>query len=133
MEDIGLLIKDSFNVISLLLVFVFVLFDIRYPQIIKELEKDIPDKDLELERKNHRKKLMNRLLYQNLPLIIVNGILLYLFLPLLITVLLNSRFQIWHFDFVRTAFVIVIMLIAAFFFWSIYLAYLLLKRIVASS
>ena len=133
MEDIGLLIKDSFNVISLLLVFVFVLFDIRYPQIIKELEKDIPDKDLELERKNHRKKLMNGLLYQNLPLIIVNGILLYLFLPLLITVLLNSRFQIRRFDFVRTAFVIVIMLIAAFFFWSIYLAYLLLKRIAASS
>lgn len=129
MDDLSLLIKDSFNVISLILVFTFVLFDIRYPEILKEVEKDIPDKSLELARQYHRKKLWECLVYKNFLLIVVNGALLYLFLPLLVNVLLNSEFQIWNFDFIRTAFVLVIGLIGIFLAWSIFLAYLLLKRI----
>ena len=129
MEDLSLSIKDSFSIMSLLLVFAFVLFDIRYPEIVRELEKRIPDKSLKLEREQHRKKLWECFIYKNLLLIVLNAVLLYLFLPLLLRVLSNSVFRIWNFDFVRTAFVFVIVLIGMFLSWSILLAYFLLRRI----
>lgn len=129
MEDLTLQLKDSFNIISLVLVFAFVLFDIRYPQIQKELKKLIPDKTLVEERKFFRTKLKECLLYKNSILILIYGLLLYLFLPLLIRVLKNSRFEIWNFELIHTAFILIIGLIFVFFLWSIYLAIKLILKI----
>lgn len=121
MNDISTLIKDSFDVIGLILVFAFVLFDIRYPQIIKHLDQPAPPPDLVEERKIRRRELSRVLLISCLPLVLGYGILLYLFLPLLFNIFSISHLDLWHFDFLWSAFVVVFILIFIFFVWSVYL------------
>lgn len=132
MDGLTPLIKDSFAVISLILVFVFVLFDVRYPQITRLLQKDIPPAERKIERNATRKEIKEGLIRFSLPLAVIDGILLYLLLPLLVQVIQNSRLAVWNFDFARTAFVIIFGLIIFFFSWSIYLSYLLIKKIRAA-
>ena len=129
MNDINTLIKDSVDVISLVLVFAFVLFDIRYPQITKELDKPIPPKERIEERRRHRKELVRVLLIASFPLVLGYGILLYLFVPLLSRVVYASRIHLWQFDFLRSAFIVVFIFIFVFFIWSVYLAIRLVYRI----
>lgn len=129
MEEIHALIHDSFEVISLILVFAFVLFDIRYPQIIKHLEKDIPPKERRKERINHSKDLRRVFLTAGLPLLIVYAALLFLFSPLLVTVVANTQFHLLRFDFLITAFILVYIFILVFFIWSLFLAVRLIIRI----
>lgn len=128
MEEITLLIHNSFEVISLILVFAFVLFDIRYPQITKQLEKDIPHKDRTKDRERHAKDLRQVLLISALPLVLINGVLLFLFTPTLIIVIVNSEFHLLRFDFLLTAFILVYIFILIFFLWSLYLAVRLINR-----
>ncbi len=129
MDEITSLIHNSFEVISLILVFAFVLFDIRYPQIIKQLEKDIPNKDRTKDRERHAKDLRQVLLTSALPLMLINGVLLFLFTPTLIIVIVNSEFHLLRFDFLLTAFILVYIFILIFFLWSLYLAVRLINRI----
>ena len=131
--DITQTIKDAFDVISLMLVFVFVLFDIRYPQIIRDLEKQIPISERKQERENHKRHLRRSLWFNNVPLIVVNGILLYLLLPLLVSVVQSSTVALWRFDFAKTSFVVVFLFVLVFFLWSVILGLKLLKRIAESS
>ncbi len=128
MTDLTLQLKESFSIISLILVFALLLFDIRYPQVHKELEKNVPDKNLISDRKFFRKKLWDSLL-KIFVLILIYGMLIYLFLPLLVSVLQNSKIEFWNFEFIRTAFIIVFCLIAGFFLWSLHLAIRLIKKI----
>lgn len=129
MENIAPQIKDAFDIISLILVFAFVLFDIRYPQINKELEKDLPPEERSKERARLARDLRKSLLLGALPLVVIYGLLLYLFSPLLISTIGSANFQIWRFDFTLTAFVVVYILIGVFLIWSIYLAARLINRI----
>jgi ABC-type multidrug transport system fused ATPase/permease subunit len=128
MEEVKSLIHDSFEVISLILVFAFVLFDIRYPQIVKQLQKDIPHKDRIKDRERYTKDLRQVLLIGALPLVLIYGALLYLFTPTLISTIANTEFRLLRFDFLLTAFILVYIFILVFFFWSIYLAVRLINR-----
>jgi hypothetical protein len=129
MEDLNLLIKEAFDIISLILVFAFVLFDLRYPQINKELDKNIPPAELLKERARLGRDLRKMLLIGALPLVIIYGAILFLFSPLFIDTVTNSSFHLWRFDFILTAFILVYIIIFAFFIWSINLAVRLIKRI----
>lgn len=132
MDALTAQIKDSFEVISLILVFVFVLFDIRYPQITRLLQKDAPPVERKIERGQFKKELKEGLIRYGLPLVGSNAVMLVLFLPLLTQVLQNSRLEWWNFDFVRTAFVVVYALIVFFFAWSLYLSVLLIQKLRAA-
>lgn len=129
MDDIIPQINDAFDIIGLILVFAFVLFDIRYPQINKELEKDLPPKERRQERARLAKDLRRSLLIGALPLVVIYLVLLYLFSPLFISTISSSDFHLWRFDFTLTAFILVYFLICAFLIWSLYLAARLVKRI----
>lgn len=128
MIEIQALVKDAFEVISLILVFAFVLFDIRYPQIVKQLEKDLPPKDRVKDRELYARDLRQTILLGALPLVIIYCLLLFLFTPTLISILKDTNFQLLQFDFVLTAFVLVYFFILVFAIWSLYLAFRLVYR-----
>lgn len=129
MESIHETIKDSFDVISLLLIFAFVLFDIRYPQIKHSLDQDIPPPERKIERRRHLEKLRKTLLIGDLPLVVIYALLVFLFLPLFLELLSQSNLKLWGFDFLLSAFMIVFLLLVAFLAWSLYLGIRLWKRI----
>jgi len=122
-------IKEAFDALGLILVFVFVLFDVKYPQILKDLDRQPPPPGRELDRSSYRKDLRRSLLRNSLPLIVIDGVMLYLLLPLTVRVLQTSRLELWNFDFQRASFLAVALFIAVFFLWSIGLGVELLQRI----
>jgi len=128
MDEIQTLVKDSFEVISLILVFAFVLFDIRYPQITRQLERDLPHRDRTKDRQLYAKDLRQAILIGALPLVIIYSLLLFLFTPTLVSIITSSTFQFFRFDFLLTAFVLVYLFILGFALWSLYLTLRLVKR-----
>jgi len=129
LNDLSQNIKDSFDAIEIILVFIFVLFDIRYPKIVKDINADIPIAERIIARKQHHEKLIHSFLINSLPLIFINGFILYLLLPLVVQVFLTSKLDLWNFDFLRTSLILVFIFIFIFFTWSLYLGIKYLGKI----
>lgn len=66
------------------------------------------------------------------PLLVVNGVGSYLFLPLVTRIFRQSGFDAWDFEFARTAFLVIALLICLFLLWSCYLAAQLSRRVLRS-
>lgn len=122
-------ILQSFDVISLILVFAFVLFDVRYQKIEENLSRVPPPPSLKNEFAAYKRATRISLLLNALPLVAVYGVVLFLFAPLASQVLVVYRPSLWDFDFIQTAFLFVILLIACFFVWSLVLGIRLLARL----
>jgi hypothetical protein len=123
-------IQAVFEAISLILVFVTVLFGLRYPQIQRDIRAEIPSGDRAKGR--HREKLWQSLLVNCIPLLLINGAASYLFLPLFARVLQESHLELWNFDFSRTSFVFIALVVFVFFLWSSYLGVQLVGRMIKS-
>jgi hypothetical protein len=122
-------IDNAFSTLGLLLVFIFVLFDLRFPQITAKIEAEIPDKKRMKERQIHRRELRKCLWQKGLPLMLVYAAVVYLMLPLLVRVVASSRLDPLHFDFLRTGFVLIFLFALGFFVWSLTLAARLIGKI----
>lgn len=123
-------ITTAFQATSLLLVFVSVLFGLRYPQIRADINTEIPEGAK--AKKSHRRLLRNSIVLNCLPVVLVTGMTFYLFLPTLLRIWESSHFEPWHFSFVWTSFVLVAMLVLLTFVWSVGLGVQLICRIVKS-
>jgi hypothetical protein len=121
-------IATAFQASSLVLVFVTVLFGLRYDQIQKDVRKEIPARDPELKCYKCDLLIESLILKCGL-LVLVNGATVYLFLPLAVRIMCQSRFDPWNFDFARTSFLLIAALVFAYFIWSCCLACQVLRRI----
>ena len=130
MSELDEEIRAAFEATSLILVFVTVLFGLRYPQIQRDIRAEIPVGDKAKGR--HREKLWQSLLVNCIPLLLINGAASYLFLPLFARVLQESHLELWNFDFSRTSFVFIALVVFVFFLWSSYLAVQLVRRMIKS-
>lgn len=128
MDGITSQIKDSFEIISLILVFLFVLFDLKYPKIqeVLSLEKPPPARlhDIKQFKKKHHQAIWR----DAVPLFLGYLILVYLFLPLLFNIVSKTRLNLLHFDFIITAFVFVVLILIGFLLWVIVMLVRLIKR-----
>jgi hypothetical protein len=130
MSELNEEIRAAFEATSLILVFVTILFDLRYPKIQRDIRAEIPLGDKAKGR--HREKLWQSLLVNCAPLLLINGAASYLFLPLFIRVLQESHLELWDFDFSRTSFVFITLVVFVFFLWSGYLVVQLVGRMIKS-
>jgi len=124
-------IQSAAELISLILVFTTILFDIRYPQLQKDIESEIPAGPI--ARKRHKDILVKSFLLKSLPITIVNGAAFFLFLPFVVEILQNSRFAPWGFDFVISAFMFIAIFELLFALWAGFLSMKLLLRIYKAS
>lgn len=115
-------VLDSLQTLTIFVAFVTVLFGLRYPDISKKLREPLPDKKSKCEAwKDARKNLRTPFWSQCFVLVILTVIPAYLFLPLSIRVMENSRFSLWDFDTLETGFVLLTVYLVVFFVWSLYL------------
>lgn len=127
-NDLNTLLNDSFDAISILLVFVTVLFSIRYPEIKTVLEEPLlTGKPKALERQ--KKNIKSVLLIKWLPVVTINFIVVYSMIPLAINIISQSTISFFNFDFIRTAFILIWYLNIAFFIMSILLLSKLINKI----
>ena len=115
------------ELISLILVFTTILFDIRYPQIQEDLRKEAPTGPIALKR--FKSELMQSLLWKSLPLFFVNAFVFYMFLPSLHEILITTRLNLWRFDFIVTAFTFIALAELLLAVWAAYLSIKLIQRI----
>lgn len=127
MDTLSQKIQNASELISLILVFTTVLFDVRYPQIRKDIGMDIPEGTI--ARKRYKHVLVSSLLLKSIPLFLINGVAFYLMLPSVVEILHTSYFSLWDFDFTRSAFLFVALFEFLFAAWSFYLSMKLLIRI----
>lgn len=125
--DLNKLILDAVQAVSLILVFVTMLFTLRYPGIIKDIGEDIPEG--ERAKKREKDRLLHSFLVNSLPPLFLNGIAAYIFLPLTIKIIKQTHISLWQFDFLPTAFVLISFWVWCFFIWSLYLGFRMIKKI----
>ncbi|MEH7387631.1 hypothetical protein V7147_19845 [Bacillus sp. JJ1521] len=116
-DELNSILNDSFGAISILLVFVTVLFGIRYPEIKTVLDEPLQtDKPKALEKQ--KKKIKSDLLIKWIPVVILIFIVVYSMTPLAIKTMLNSTISLFNFDFIRTSFILI---------WYFNIAFLLIS------
>lgn len=120
-------ILNIFQVTSLIMVFITVLFGLRYERIINDIDRDIPNGERAKQRE--LKKLWSSFYINLLPQLVFTGIISYMILPLTVRIITVSRFHLWNFDFLITAFMVVVIWIWFFFAWALSLSYKILKKI----
>lgn len=126
--DLDKQILDAFQASSIILVFVTILFSIRYPKIIEEINKEeIPTGDL--AKKREKKRLIQVFMLNCFPLVFILIWCSYLFIPMFITVINNTKINLFHFGFLPTAFVFVVFWVWFLFIWSFWLSCFLYKKI----
>lgn len=121
MNSIRNSVNEALSATNVLLVFVVMLFSLRYPIIIKDINREKPRTELVREREREKRRLIQSLTINCMPQIILIGITAYIFLPMTLYILKNSKFNLWNFDFVITIFIFVVFWIWIFFIWSILL------------
>ncbi|MFP7335198.1 hypothetical protein SFC23_17785 [Shouchella clausii] len=127
-SELNLTLNDTFNAISILLVFVTMLFSIRYPEIKEILDEPLQtDKPKALERQ--KIKVKRDLFSKWLPVVILNLIVVYTMTPLAFKTLVQSSLSLLNFDFIRTTFILIWFFIIVFSTSSIILLLKLCKKI----
>lgn len=121
------LILDTFQATSLILVFVTLLFGMKYPKIMSDINKENPPG--ELAKKRERKRLKSSFIYHCLPQLLFYSIASYLFLPLAFQVIKQSTFKIWHFDFILTTYIVIAIWVWSILIWVIVLSLRMLVKI----
>lgn len=127
--DLRQLLLDAFQATSLLIVFITVLFGLRYQTIIEDINKDVPTGNL--AKRREKRRLWGSFFINIFTQVIMIGLISYLFLPLIFKIVRINGLQIcfWNFDFLTTAFIFVTIYIWIFFIWTIVLGYKILKKI----
>jgi len=118
MKDLAQSVEVAFNGMSLLLVFITVLFGIRYPTAIEFLNSPDGDPEKAYETRRRREKLGLFLIGQWTPLVVLSGIASYLLAPLATAIVATSRFSVWNFDIALTTYVFITMLLLMSFIWA---------------
>lgn len=106
---------DDFQAVAIILALATVFFGIQYQKVLDILAERIP------AGPDARKKLIERLwgaLYRVVPIAAISGASGYLFLPAAIRILRSGRLEFWNFDFIRTAWMLVLALLTLTFVWA---------------
>lgn len=120
--------SDALLATSVLLVFVTLLFTLRYPTISADLERDEPvGKSREAAKQSAEIRI--RLITQLLPVLIGSVALAYLLAPLAVEIITSSRLELWSFNIVLTALTMIETWTLAIASWSIYLGIRMLAKL----
>ncbi|HYF82343.1 MAG TPA: hypothetical protein VEB00_04865 [Clostridia bacterium] len=114
---------------SVLLVFVTLLFGLKYPENIRDLNMKKPLAG-ECAIRDFRKELIKRFVVNNLPQIVLFGITGYIFLPTFCDLIASTKFSIWNFEFLPTTFFCIVIWVWWLFLWVLQLSVRLIYKII---
>lgn len=121
-------IQNAFSGMQLILIFVTILFGIRYQQIQNELERDYSEINKLDKLKTIDSELKQKLITHCLPLVIINGFVIFLFYKIFKQILVESGYYFWNYNFIQSSFFFVTIMIIIFFIWSIILSLKMFKH-----
>lgn len=122
-------IKTAFDALGLILVFVTVLFGLRYGPLARDLDTTTPPREVEHQRMRYRRMLWRSLSTNCLPLVVVNSAAVLILLPVLVEIVHHGDWSLSIDALAQNTFLFIFGMISVFFGWSLYLTYRLLKKI----
>jgi hypothetical protein len=114
-------VVDSLQALTIFVAFVTVLFGLRYSTIATAITKELSPKGMKVARRDEKDKLGRLFWSQCVPLAMLTGAPVFLFLPLSLRIMRHSSFSLLGFDTLRTGFVLLFIYMAFFFCWSMFL------------
>ena len=115
-------ILDSLQALTIFVAFVTVLFGMRYPQISRGLQAEIPGSNKPTAKKEAKDELRRLFWSQCVPLVVLNAIPAYIFLPLTFSIMESCTIKFWNFDTLETGFFFLAAYLIFFSIWCIYLS-----------
>lgn len=120
--------EGIFLALSVLLVFISLLFTLRYPEIAQDLTpEDLGEKQREKSRR--ARELKTRLVSHLLPVLVGSVVLVWLLAPLAMDIITTSQLRLWDFDVVLTAVILVEAWVLGLAIWSSVLTVRLIGKI----
>lgn len=113
---------------SVLLVFLTLLFTLRYPEIAADLQMENLGEKVK-ERAKRVRELKVRVITHLLPVVLGGASLSWLQAPLVGRIVAESRLELWSFDILPTAIVMVEVWVITITVWSLALTILLMRKI----
>lgn len=110
-------IKASFDALGLILVFITVIFGVKYSAIWNDIRSKVPDPARKIDRRNHRRQLWRTFFTGCAPLFIITGAAWIMLLPLFVHVA-RMPFHPWDLNVTQNAFLFVAGMTGLFFAWS---------------
>lgn len=119
-------VLQTFDALNLLLVFLSVLFGIRYSEVIDCLTEEIPYGDNAIRRLRNR----TRVIFWTgcVPVMVISIGASLLFLPLAFEVLSTCRFSPWYFDPIVSGFVFVEGISIGLALWMMFLSVQVIRK-----
>ncbi len=116
------MIESILGAISVLLVFVILFIDITTRKAFDFIDMAKPNESRVTEQKNYKKihRLTNLFALASTFIVFITS---YLFLPTVISVVKTSTFDMWDFDVIRTAFVLIeflLILLCGYMVWLLF-------------
>ena len=125
-------IANAFQALSVLLVFVTLLFSMKYSEFEEDTNLDnFPDSKKPDASRQYRNKIKTNFIKHLFPVLVISFLCSYLVTPSVYKIIISSSISFINFDFFRTAFVLFSFLLYCFTATVIKFAYLyckLLKR-----
>lgn len=121
------LILDAFQALGIILVFVTLLFSVKYPVIMGNLEKECPAGDK--ARKRFKAELKYSLVTDCLPVLFLTLISLYVLLPLASDMLKAGEISLWDSDMLPTTYLVITLWLLVLSAWVVVLNFNMIKKI----
>lgn len=121
------LILDAFQATSIILVFVTLLFSIKYPTLVSILQMEEPAGSKAKSRL--KKTLITHFVTDAIPLLFLSIISFYMLLPLAINVICSDLLTLWSSDILPLAYIAITIWVMMLLIWIIILTYRLLVKI----
>lgn len=108
---------DDFQAISIILALTTVWFGLQYQTILSSLSRPIPDGPS--AKSDYIARLWQDFWYRACPMVLISSFAAYLLMPAAIKICKSGGIAFWDFDFIRTAWMFVLVMLLVVFGWSI--------------
>jgi hypothetical protein len=112
---------DDFQAVAVILALATVFFGIQYQKVLDVLDEPIPAGPA--AREALRRKILLTVYYRVIPIAVTSGASAYLFIPNATLIVTKGQLDMWHFDFIRTAWLLIFALLALSFGWACFQIY----------
>lgn len=113
------LILDTFQAVGIIVVFVTLLFDMKYPVITRALERECPEGTKAKLR--FKKELRIHIMTDCLPVLFLTLVSFYILLPVAVEVFVRGEIRIWSHDVLPLAYVAITFWVFGIFVWAVLL------------
>lgn len=120
-------IKEIYDALSILLVFVTVIFDLKYSKVSEVLAK--PRARTKEKIKDQIKELKKMLLEEWLIVTVIFSVICYIMSPMAIDIVCNYDIKIFDFDIALTVYMVIFVIVTYFTAYVIWIEVRLIKKI----